>query len=94
MRLSDVDQDKYSEETELGISGGGGGVGNAVTSRERLGSPLIIAEKWRPGDESHCLGDKEEAAGACLERVQRTPLTMILSRMPPYNQASFASLLL
>ena len=51
---------KYSEEAELCVSGGGG-AGNAVTSRERLKSPLILAEKkWRPGDKNHCLGDGEE----------------------------------
>lgn len=50
---------KFSEEVELCISGGGG-TGNSVTSRERFETPLIPAEKkLRLGDKNHCLGDGE-----------------------------------
>lgn len=58
--LTQMGVNKYSEEAELCISGGGG-TGNAVTWRERLGNSLIPAEKkWRLGDKNHCLGDGEE----------------------------------
>lgn len=58
--LTQMRVNKYFEEADLCISGGGG-TGNAVTSRERLGNSLIPAEKkWRLGDKNHCLGDGEE----------------------------------
>lgn len=78
--LRQIRVNKYSEEAELCISGGGG-TGNDVTSRERLETPLIPAEKkWRLGDKNHCLGDGEERRWV-REGVQRTLFMMILSRM-------------
>lgn len=82
--LTQMRVNKYSEGADLCISGGGG-TGNAVTSRERLGSSLIPAEKkWRLGDKNHCLGDgeeKEDGAEESTKGVQRTLFMMILSRM-------------
>lgn len=58
--LMQIRVNEYSEEAELCISGGGR-TGSAVTSRERLETPLIPAEKkWRLGDKDHCLGNGEE----------------------------------
>lgn len=58
--LMQIRVNEYSEEAELCISGGGR-TDSAVTSRERLETPLIPAEKkWRLGDKDHCLGNGEE----------------------------------
>lgn len=58
--LIQIRVNKYSAAAGLCISGGGG-TGNAVTSRERLETPLIPAEKKRRlGDKNRCLGDGEQ----------------------------------